>query len=250
MALSITRALGRICLVPSTPRLLRSTVVSTAAPRPSFSFVQSVGGRPLQRRPPSGAPTSASTEMRLCSVVRASARCRCRVRHHDALLQERRKASPSVGEASGPEQKSQNHSQEANKEGNRIPASSHLFSLLRFQVLKEFDAFRKEPPRAESELDHVKPLMSDAFKAIDKAVQKGTLHRNTGARRKSRLSRARRRLLVQAGLAEPLPKPNPKSLVEEYEAKQRARRAAVKKRIQEQLEAERAEEEREASELA
>ena len=71
-------------------------------------------------------------------------------------------------------------------------------------------------------------------------MQKGTLHRNTGARRKSRLSRARRRLLVRAGLAEPLPKPNPTSLVEEYEAKQRARRAEVKKKIQEQLAAERA----------
>ncbi len=38
---------------------------------------------------------------------------------------------------------------------------------------------------------------------IDKAVQRGVLHRNTGARRKARLAAARRNVLVAAGLYTP-----------------------------------------------
>ena len=100
--------------------------------------------------------------------------------------------------------------------------------------MKFLAGFGKEGPKSLQDVDPVQPLISDACKVIDKAVQKGTLHRNTGARRKSRLVRAKQRLLVQSGLIEPPPKPKEPSLLEQYEARKAARRAALKQR---QLEA-------------
>ena len=49
------------------------------------------------------------------------------------------------------------------------------------------DTYAAQPsPEA---LEVVKATMSSAFSKIDKAVKRGVLHPNTGARRKSRLSR-------------------------------------------------------------
>lgn len=42
-----------------------------------------------------------------------------------------------------------------------------------------------------------------ATKEIDKAVQKGVLHKNTGARRKSRMAAAKRAALIKGGLYTP-----------------------------------------------
>lgn len=98
------------------------------------------------------------------------------------------------------------------------------------------DVYRKEGPNEISELDAIAPLIREAQRAIDEAVGKGTLHRNTGARRKSRLFRARNSVLIKAGLMTPTEKPKPPSLVEVYEERKAARRAALKKMIQEQLE--------------
>ena len=56
---------------------------------------------------------------------------------------------------------------------------------------------------AEEDLAPIQPMLNEAYKVIDKAVLKNVLHRNTGARRKSRLARARQRLLIDAGLYTP-----------------------------------------------
>jgi len=76
-------------------------------------------------------------------------------------------------------------------------------------------------------------MISAAFKAIDKAVKKGVIHRNTGARRKSRLTRARSRVLINAGFIQPPKKPRTPSLVEQYEARKQARRDALSQVIAE-----------------
>ena len=55
------------------------------------------------------------------------------------------------------------------------------------------------------ELAPVDKLISEAFSEIDKAKSKGTLHKNTAANRKSRLSRAKSRVLIAAGLYTPPP---------------------------------------------
>lgn len=96
------------------------------------------------------------------------------------------------------------------------------------QVFKAIDAFKKRPPKKLEQLDHVEPLIREAFKTINTAVSKGTLHKNTGARRKSRLLRYRDRLLIEAGLMAMPEKPKVPTLLEAYEAKKAARRAALK----------------------
>ncbi len=53
------------------------------------------------------------------------------------------------------------------------------------------------------DLETVDAQLADAYSAIDKAVSKNILHANTGARRKSRLAKARRELATAAGLYNP-----------------------------------------------
>lgn len=57
----------------------------------------------------------------------------------------------------------------------------------------------------EQQVATLDALVADAFSAIDKAVSKGTLHANTGARRKARVSRFKRQALIAAGLYSPQP---------------------------------------------
>lgn len=74
-------------------------------------------------------------------------------------------------------------------------------------VLKEYTSFmpRASEVQAEAELQSADQLMHKAFSNIDKAVIKGVMHRNTGARRKSKISRARQRVLIASGLYTPAP---------------------------------------------
>lgn len=58
-------------------------------------------------------------------------------------------------------------------------------------------------PAAEADLAPVEALISEAYQEIDKAVQKGVLHSNTGARRKARLAAAKRAALIKGGLYTP-----------------------------------------------
>ena len=69
------------------------------------------------------------------------------------------------------------------------------------QVLKTLDSFKEV--QAEEELAPVQKLLSEAYQEIDKAVVKGILHKNTAARRKSRLALARQRVLIASGLYKP-----------------------------------------------
>eukprot|EP00887_Chlorella_sp_A99_P006078 scaffold22.g6078.t1 len=70
-------------------------------------------------------------------------------------------------------------------------------------VFAALDAFKSAPPASEADLAPVQKLINEAYQVIDKAVGKGVLHSNTGARRKARLAAARRNLLVAAGLYTP-----------------------------------------------
>ena len=49
-----------------------------------------------------------------------------------------------------------------------------------FQVFEALDVLKKNDASPE-ELAPIDRLMAEAYSAIDKAVVKGTLHRNTGA---------------------------------------------------------------------
>lgn len=55
----------------------------------------------------------------------------------------------------------------------------------------------------EQSVKPVETLISEAYQEIDKAVSKGVLKKNTGGRRKSSIAKAKRKLLIDAGLYTP-----------------------------------------------
>ena len=56
---------------------------------------------------------------------------------------------------------------------------------------------------SEADVAPLETLISEATKALDKAVSKGVLRKNTAARRKSRLAAAKRNALIKKGMYTP-----------------------------------------------
>jgi small subunit ribosomal protein S20 len=75
-------------------------------------------------------------------------------------------------------------------ERNRLRNKSYKSAVktLTKRYFSALDTYAADPS-ADNKKD-VDERMSAAFSKIDKAVKRGVLHRNTGARRKARLSRA------------------------------------------------------------
>ena len=75
-------------------------------------------------------------------------------------------------------------------ERNRLRNKSHK-SAVRTLMKSYFAAVDKHTAAPTEETSaKVQECMSAAYKKIDKAVQKGVLHRNNGANKKARLARA------------------------------------------------------------
>jgi small subunit ribosomal protein S20 len=75
-------------------------------------------------------------------------------------------------------------------ERNRLRNKAHK-SVVRTLMKKYFTAVEKHTATPSDETSaEVQKCMNEAFKKIDKAVQKGVLHRNNGANKKSRLAKA------------------------------------------------------------
>jgi small subunit ribosomal protein S20 len=75
-------------------------------------------------------------------------------------------------------------------ERNRLRNKSHK-SAVRTLMKKYFTAVEKHTATPSDETSaEVQQCMNEAYKKIDKAVQKGVLHRNNGANKKSRLAKA------------------------------------------------------------
>ncbi|CAK7327743.1 unnamed protein product [Dovyalis caffra] len=60
------------------------------------------------------------------------------------------------------------------------------------KVLEALDDLKKKPDAQFEDVLPIEKLIAEAYSVIDKAIKVGTLHRNTGARRKSRLARRKR----------------------------------------------------------
>ncbi|KAL6543278.1 hypothetical protein OROHE_010798 [Orobanche hederae] len=73
------------------------------------------------------------------------------------------------------------------------------------KVLESLEVLRKKSDAQPEEVIPVEKLIAEAYSVIDKAVQVGTLHRNTGARRKSRLARRKKVVEIQRGWYTPEP---------------------------------------------
>ncbi|XP_010272363.1 PREDICTED: 30S ribosomal protein S20, chloroplastic [Nelumbo nucifera] len=67
------------------------------------------------------------------------------------------------------------------------------------KVLEALDVLRKKADAQTEEILPIEKLIAEAYSVIDKAVKVGTLHRNTGARRKSRLARRKKAVEIHHG---------------------------------------------------
>ncbi|XP_022877462.1 30S ribosomal protein S20, chloroplastic [Olea europaea var. sylvestris] len=67
------------------------------------------------------------------------------------------------------------------------------------KVLEALDVLGKKPEAQAEEVLPIEMLIAEAYSVIDKAVKVGTLHRNTGARTKSRLARRKKAIEIQRG---------------------------------------------------
>ncbi|KAL5989886.1 hypothetical protein ACLOJK_010781 [Asimina triloba] len=66
-------------------------------------------------------------------------------------------------------------------------------------VLVALDVLRRKKGAEVEEVLPVEKLIGEAYSAIDKAVRRGIMHRNTGKHRKSRLARRKRSVLIHHG---------------------------------------------------
>ncbi|XWS52102.1 hypothetical protein CRYUN_Cryun11dG0038400 [Craigia yunnanensis] len=76
------------------------------------------------------------------------------------------------------------------------------------KVLEALDVLRKNPDAQAEEIFPIEILIAEAYSVIDKAVKAGALHRNTGARRKSRLARRKKAVEIHRGWYTPAPAAN------------------------------------------
>lgn len=73
------------------------------------------------------------------------------------------------------------------------------------KVLDSLEVLRKKTDAQAEEVITIEKLIAEAYSVIDKAVKVGTLHRNTGARRKSRLARRKKAVEIHHGWYTPSP---------------------------------------------
>ncbi|KAK7257192.1 hypothetical protein RIF29_30982 [Crotalaria pallida] len=73
------------------------------------------------------------------------------------------------------------------------------------KVLEALEILKKKPEAQAEEILPVEKLIGEAYSVIDKAVKAGTLHRNTGANRKSRLARRKKAVEIHHGWYTPVP---------------------------------------------
>ncbi|XP_057472398.1 30S ribosomal protein S20, chloroplastic-like [Actinidia eriantha] len=73
------------------------------------------------------------------------------------------------------------------------------------KVLVALDGLKKKRDAEPEEVFPIEKLIAEAYSTIDKAVKVGTLHRNTGARRKSRLARRKKAIEIYHGWYTPSP---------------------------------------------
>ncbi|GJM93575.1 hypothetical protein PR202_ga10141 [Eleusine coracana subsp. coracana] len=67
------------------------------------------------------------------------------------------------------------------------------------KVLRALEKLRKKPDAQPEEIIEIEKLIAEAYKAIDKTVKVGALHRNTGNHRKSRLARRKKAIEILRG---------------------------------------------------
>ncbi|XP_010917969.1 small ribosomal subunit protein bS20c [Elaeis guineensis] len=72
------------------------------------------------------------------------------------------------------------------------------------KVFEALDVVKKKSDAQAEEILPIEKLIAEAYSVIDKAVKVGTLHRNTGAHRKSRLARRKKAVEIHHGWYTPV----------------------------------------------
>ncbi|XP_006644515.1 30S ribosomal protein S20, chloroplastic [Oryza brachyantha] len=67
------------------------------------------------------------------------------------------------------------------------------------KVLKALEKLRKKPDATPEDIIQIEKWISEAYKAIDKTVKVGAMHRNTGNHRKSILARRKKAIEILRG---------------------------------------------------
>ena len=83
-------------------------------------------------------------------------------------------------------------------ERNRLRNKAYK-SAVKTLTKRYHEALRNMRPVPRREQQAVQESLSAAYSKIDKAVKRGVLHRNAGARRKSRLAKALKAIEKRAG---------------------------------------------------
>lgn len=97
------------------------------------------------------------------------------------------------------------------------------------QVAKVAETAAKALTIDEQQVSQLDKLVSEAFQEIDKAISKGTLHANTGARRKARVSLLKRQALIAGGVYAPKPEQPGYYFFQRMETRRSAAAAAADK---------------------
>lgn len=71
--------------------------------------------------------------------------------------------------------------------------------------MEALEVLKKKSDAQAEEILPIEKLIGEAYSIIDKAVRVGTLHRNTGANRKSRLARRKKAVEIHHGWYTPTP---------------------------------------------
>lgn len=71
--------------------------------------------------------------------------------------------------------------------------------------MEALEVLKKKSDAQAEEILPIEKLIGEAYSIIDKAVRVGTLHRNTGANRKSRLARRKKAVEIHHGWYTPAP---------------------------------------------
>lgn len=71
------------------------------------------------------------------------------------------------------------------------------------KVFEALGKLRKATSPSPEDLIPIEKLIAEAYSSIDKAIKVGTLHRNTGGHRKSRLARRKKTVEIHHGWYKP-----------------------------------------------
>ncbi|GLJ53872.1 hypothetical protein SUGI_1150540 [Cryptomeria japonica] len=92
---------------------------------------------------------------------------------------------------------------QAEKRRIRNKSRKTLIKTRMKKVFKSIDEVKVSSSPSMEDFKAINKLISEAQSAIDKAVKGGTLHKNTAARRKSRLFRRKKAVQIQLGMKKP-----------------------------------------------